>query len=182
MKQTHARKITIATLFSSSALDIYNNASEETPRRGVGRKGASCIHLYMKTKHLPTHAHTHMHARTAPPTAQAPPSSVCIAPKRAASFPRQFFTIQAKETQQHPATSYSHLPLLRFRRVAPFKKNNTTKVFLCHQGYALSICIRAILFCKWHRCMFTAALCTYAAGIMWLRGEGGERGYCGSMR
>lgn len=75
----------------------------------------------MKTKHLLTNpvTHSHTHAHTAPPTGEAPPSPVCIAPKRAASFRSQFFIIQAKETQQHPATSYSH-PLLSPLSLSPF--------------------------------------------------------------
>ena len=78
--------------------------------RGGWAREPMCKHLQMKTKqHLLTNTVTRAleHIQLHPLAGEAPPSPVCIAPKSAASFPRQFFISRAKETQQHPATSYS---------------------------------------------------------------------------
>lgn len=135
----------------------------------------------MKTKQHLLHTHTllrtHTCAHTAPPTGKAPPSRVCIAPKRAASFPSPFFIIQAKETRQHPATSYSHplLSSLHFhflwhKRIAYYRGGRyvcyndytpRTRCFLFLLSQALGDAVLSYTEKPHHHCMFTAALCTF---------------------
>lgn len=172
------------------------------------RKKSQCVNTYRWKQnntfvsHTLFCTHTHLRAHTAPPTDKAPPSPVCIAPKRAASFPSPFFIIQAKETQQHPATSYSHALLsslsflfLWHRKIAYYREQGFFYV-CCHDYTPRTWCF--LVFVEpslWRCCHFicrktSASLHVYCSTVHMSYGllllcvcvGGWVRGYCDSMR